>query len=221
MFNRIKHLFGFPKSELLEDPTAKLIEEWYECKSVLMQAILGCEHDRVMHAIIPFAVGGALDLYYYPHAITGTAIATKELSELPQQGSSNDIFACYEIAMFTREPLMLERVHDDASAFGRIHSNINRILNLIARYSAAATLNPFETCEFPSEMEHVGGKCLIFDAYGQSNDEQESDFGILAVIEIHRSELDFARSAGGSELIQRLKSAGYYPYSDLDRDPVA
>jgi hypothetical protein len=35
----------------------------------------------VMHAIIPYAIGGGLDLYYYPNGLPGTAIATKELSE--------------------------------------------------------------------------------------------------------------------------------------------
>jgi hypothetical protein len=94
-------------------------------------------------------------------------------------------------------------------------------LNRIAPYSASAPLNPNETCEFPAKMEHVGGKCLIFDAYGPPSSEHKRSFGVLAVIEIHRSEMDFARSAGGAELIQRLKAAGHYPYSDLDRDPVA
>ena len=68
-------------------------------------------------------------------------------------------------------------------------------------------------------MEKVGGKCLIFDAYGLRG--RERSFGVLAIIEIHRSEMDFARSAGGAELIKRLKAAGHYPYSDLDREPVA
>jgi hypothetical protein len=36
---------------------------------------------------------------------------------------------------------------------------------MVARYSAEVTLNPYETCEFPAEMERVGGKCLIVDGY--------------------------------------------------------
>jgi len=46
-----------------------------------MEAILGKEHDMVMHAMIPYAIGGGLDLYYFPNKIEGVAIATKELSE--------------------------------------------------------------------------------------------------------------------------------------------
>jgi hypothetical protein len=222
MFNRLKKLFGSGKEQPSEDATAEDAEAWQEEKSKLMEAILGREHDMVMHAIIPYALGGGLDLYYYPNGVPGTAIATKELSESQGEGSSNRVFSCYEIAMFTRHPLNLDQAKDDATAFGRAHTNINSILNYIAPYSASATLNPNETCEFPAEMEHVGGKCLIFDAYGDPpNGDEPRAFGILAIIEIHRSEMDFARSAGGSELIQRLKTAGHYPYSDLDRDPVA
>ena len=221
MFNRLKQLFASKKAEPSEHATAKIAEAWYDQKSKLMEAVLGREHDTVMHAIIPYALGGGLDLYYYPHSIPGTAVATKELSDLPGQGSSNRVFSCYEIAMFTRHSLNLDYAKDESTPFGRAHSNVNRILNSIAPYSASAPLNPNETCEFPAEMEHVGGKCLIFDSYGPSSSEPTRGFGILAVIEIHRSEMDFARSTGGSELIQRLKAAGHYPYSDLDRDPVA
>lgn len=220
MFNRLKKLFGSKQEKPSEDATAKLAEAWHDQKSKLMEASLGREHDIVMHAIIPYVVGGGLDLYYYPHSIPGTAIATKELSDLPDQGSANRVFSCYELAMFTRHTLNLDDAKD-STPFGRAHSNINRILNCIAPYSASATLNPNETCEFPAEMEHVGGKCLIFDTYGSPTSEQARGFGVLAVIEIHRAEMDFARSSGGSELIQRLKAAGHYPYSDLDRDPVA
>lgn len=222
MFNRIKQLFGSKtKEEPSADAEAKLAHAWYDEKSMLMETILGPEHHMVMHALIPYAVGGALDLYYYPHAIPGTGIATKELSDLPGQGSSNKIFSCYELAMFTRHSLDLDQAKDVSTPFGQAHSNINRILNCMAPYSADATLNRNETCEFPAEMEHVGGKCLIFDAYNSPTSELAPGFGILAIIEIHRSEMDFARSASGSELIQRLKAAGHYPYSDLDRDPVA
>lgn len=221
MFNRLIQLFGEKKMKPSEDATAKLAEAWHDQKSKLMEAVLGREHDMVMHAIIPYAIGGGLDLYYYPHSIPGAAIATKELSELPNQGSSNRIFSCYELAMFTRHALNLDHAMDGSTPFGRAHSNINRILNCIGGYSASATLNPNETCEFPAEMDHVGGKCLIFDAYGSAGSKRTRGFGVLAVIEIHRSEMDFARSAGGAELIERLKAAGHYPYSDLDRDPVA
>jgi hypothetical protein len=206
---------------MASDETAEeRFRQWYEHKSRLMEASLGQEHDMVMHAIISYAVGGGLDLYYYPNGLPGTAIATKELSELPNEGSSNDVYRCYELVMFTKRRLDLDAAMKEKTAFGRVHRNINSILNLIARYSAQARLNPRETCEFPAEMERVGGKCLIFDGYACHSDEVAESFGLLAIIEIFRTEMDYARKHGGAKLINLLKAKGYYPYSDLDREPV-
>jgi hypothetical protein len=196
-------------------------QEWYDEKSALMEEMLGKEHDMVMHAIIPYAIGGGLDLYYYPHGIPGTAIATKELSEDPEECSSNAVFNKYELVMFTRHPLDLDQAHDETTPFGRAHSSINAILNAIAPYSAQATLNPNETCEFPADMEQLGGRCLIFDGYPSYPDDEPADFGLLAVIEVFRSEMNYARKNGGAQLLERLKIQGHYPYSDLDREPVA
>ena len=205
---------------MTSDAQYQLASKWYEHKSRLMEASLGAEHDTVMHAIIPYPVGG-LDLYYYPHGTPGTAIATKELSELPNEGSCNDAYRSYELVMFTRHPLDLKAAKNDDTPFGRAHANINAILNLIARYSAEATLNPHETCEFPAGMAGVGGKCLIFDGYACHSDDVAVNFGLLAIIEVFPSEMKYARRHGGKKLIARLRHQGHYPYSDLNRGPVA
>jgi Suppressor of fused protein (SUFU) len=196
-------------------------QQWYDRKSALMEEMLGKEHDMVMHAIIPYALGGGLDLYYYPNGIPGTAVATKELSEVPGEGSSNRVYQCYELVMFTRHPLDLDAAMDDGTAFGRAHSVINAVLNRIAPYSAQATLNPNETCEFPADIPVVGGRCLIFDGYPSYPDDEPAEFGLLAIIEVFRSEMDYARRNGGAKLLKRFKAKGYYPYSDMDREPVA
>jgi hypothetical protein len=196
-------------------------QQWYDRKSALMEEMLGKEHDMVMHAIIPYAIGGGLDLYYYPNGIPGTAVATKELSELPGEGSSNDVYQCYELVMFTSRPLDLDAAKDEGTPFGRTHSVINAALNRIAPYSAQATLSPNETCEFPTDMPTVGGRCLIFDGYPSYAGDKPAEFGLLAVIEVFRSEMAYARKHGGAKLLERLKAKGYYPYSDLDREPVA
>jgi len=221
MFNRLKKFLGKNPGKPSPEEENKAAREWYEHKSRLMAEILGPMHNTVMHAIVPYAIGGGLDLYYYGQGIPGTGVATKELSESPNQGSSNRTFSCYEIVLFTRHPLNLRQAKDKETAFGRAHSNINGILNYVAPFSATASLNENETCEFPAEMESVGGKCLLFDSYGSRSDATVRCFGVLAVIEVFRSEMDFARSFGGSELLARLKASRHYPYSDLDREPVA
>lgn len=215
-------LLGFFKKKPDASPEVdeEAYQQWYDHKSALLEKSLGTEHDMVMHAIVPFNLGGGLDLYYYPHGVPGTGIATKELYELPNQGSSNSVYRSYELVMFTKHPLSMDDAKESDTPFGQAHENINSILNLIAIYSAEATLNPDETCEFPEEMEEVGGKCLIFDGYASHSDDLATNFGVLAVIEVFRSEMEYARAKGGQHLITKLKESGCYPYSDLDRAAV-
>jgi hypothetical protein len=222
MFGFLKSIFGGKSSPHGRADAASVedSEKWYDHKSALMEEVLGKEHTHVMHAIIPFAIGGGLDLYYYPNGIPGTGVATKELSEEAGAGPSNRELTCYELVMFTRLPLDLDAAKDEDTPFGQVHRRINAILNPIARYAGMAELNPYETCEFPPDMETVGGACLVFAEYGRRSDEVVQDFGLLAVIEVFREEMEFARENGGENLIQLLKEAGAFPYTDLDRVPV-
>ncbi len=50
-----------------------------EAKEKALQKVLGPMHNTVGHAIISFQVGGAVDMYYFPNGIAGTAFATMEL----------------------------------------------------------------------------------------------------------------------------------------------
>lgn len=195
--------------------------KWYERKSAIMSRILGAEHNVVMHAMIPYSIGGPLDLYYYPAGMPGTGIATKELCELPGEGSRNRCFDCYELVMFTRHPLDLDAVMAGQTPIARAHRTISAILNATARFSAEVSLNPGDTCEFPADMDRVGGKCLVFDRYGSGQDDDAGTFGLLLVIEVFRSEMEFSRQTRSHALVGRLMSAGVYPYSELDREPVA
>ena len=88
--------------ELDEDTYLARARAWNDRKAELFARWLGKAHTDVMHSIIAYPAGGMLDLYYYPHGLPGTAIATMELSELPGMGPSNDAFGCYELVMFTR-----------------------------------------------------------------------------------------------------------------------
>jgi hypothetical protein len=203
-----------------ESKKIELAQRWAKNRDVYMEECLGKEHDHVLHAIIPFSIGGGLDIYVYPNGIEGTGIATKELSETPGEGPSNKVFKNYELVMFTRHALDMEMDSEKETPFGLAFRNCQIILNMIARYAFEAKLNPGETCEFPKKMENVGGKCLIFDRYGEFEDMDHGTFGMLLVLEVHRSEMDFARRNGGEALISLLKEKGFYPYSDLDREPV-
>ncbi|CAM4277868.1 suppressor of fused domain protein [Flavobacterium terrigena] len=66
--------------------------------------------------------------------------------------------------------------------------------------------------------------CLILDNYKPENKEfkiGDRSHHLLLCIEVFRSEMEFARKNGSAKLIELLKEKGFYPYSDLDRTPVA
>jgi hypothetical protein len=212
-----EHEFGEDfEGEYQRQPTEEE-EQWYQQKSAIMESVLGQEYELVCHAIVPYAVGGALDLYYYPYGIPGTGIATKELCEVKGGGPSNDQYDNYEFVMFTRQPLP-QNLEFQPEPFAAMHDSINLILNSMARYAEQAKLNAGDTCEFPADFEQLGGRCLILDAYGEQIEAGE--FGLVLIMEVHRSEMEFARKNGAQALFDRLKAAGYYPYSDMDRPPV-
>lgn len=194
-------------------------EQWYDSKVQVLERLLGKQHEIVSHAIVPYAMGGALDLYYFEQSpLGGTAIATLELSESADSGPSNQLFKSYEMAMFTKVKLNLDEAYDPSTTFGKAHDRINTILNVLGPYSTEEELNRHDTAEFPEDFEEIGGSCIVFDALGA--EAGRCDFGLMVPIEIFRSEMEYARVEGGAKLIEKLKAAGHYPFSDLDRQPV-
>jgi hypothetical protein len=62
-------------------------------------------YDLVGHAIIPFRVGGPVDIYRFPHAIDGTAFATMELIEADGTGPKPSRIGTYELIACTRHKI--------------------------------------------------------------------------------------------------------------------
>ncbi len=217
----VKELFGkLFRRKLTNQEKDQKEKEWYDFKFRAIESILGKPHDNIMHSLISFYAGGALHLHYYPNGIEGTGIVTKELSTLygTEYGDSpkNNTYDHYELVMFTKEAIEVGNTFDVKTQYSGAEKNIRSLLNTVARFSFEATLNPNETCEFPESFEEIGGKCLIFDSYGDA----VGGFGLMLVIEIFRSEMKFAMENSGTALLSKLKESGYYPYSDMDRDPV-
>lgn len=210
---------AFPNTRIDKMKPEERYEKWYYEKTERMVEILGEEYDQVMHALFPYDVGGALDLYYFPYDIEGTGIATKELSGAPGEGPSNEIFGDYELVMFTRQTIDLDAIQDVNSDFGSIHKSISFILNRTARYSEIETINSKETCEIPPRDDQSESTFIILDDY--KNDREQPFFGLLLVMQIFRSEMEYARLHGGRDLIDKLKRAKAYPYSDLNRPALA
>ncbi len=197
----------------------ELYHEYYELKQQGLERILGKMHDIVGHAIVAFQVGGPVDMYYFPNAIDGTAFVTMELIEPDGSGSQPSKIGTYELIAFTKH-----KIGDDSikAAFEEIELRIRSIFTRVARYSYEARLNPLETIEVPI-CEGEPNRCVIIDEYRKPGVDftiGDHKHGLLLLIEVFRSEMEYAMEHGSQIVLDRLGERGFYPYSDLDREPV-
>jgi hypothetical protein len=213
MINRLKELLG--KKEQTPQFSDEQYEQHYELKKQGLERVLGEMYHLVGHAIIPFQVGGAVDMYYFPRAVDGTAFATMELIEPDGSGPQPSRIGTYELVAFTKYKI-------GEAAFEKIERRMCRIFTIVARYSYEAQLNPLETIEVPAG-EDEPNYCLILDEYKKQGVEfiiGNSRHGLLLLIEVFRSEMEYAMKHGSQVVLDKLRENGHYPYSDLGREPV-
>jgi len=220
-----KKLFsGQKKKEEVDIPSEKFSQEQYdkdyELKEKGLENVLGEMYGMVGHAIIPFEIGGAVDMYYFPNHITGTGFVTMELLDPDGNGPKPNQLGTYELVAFTKHSYNTNEKGD--TDFDLIERRVCGTFTTIGNYSFEAVLKPGDTCEVPRDDEE--NWCVIFDLYKPDNKEfkvGERKHHLLLCIEIFRTEMEFARAKGSNKLFEKLKQTGAYPYSDLDRVPVA
>lgn len=129
----LKNLFGrkkSPKEVIQKEFTPEEYEIHGEQKQEGLEYVLEKMHDSVGHAIIPFSVGGAVDMYYFPNGIEGTGFATMELINPDGTGPIPNRTGTYELVAFTRLPLMVS--DDERHPFSPIERRICGIFKLLA-----------------------------------------------------------------------------------------
>jgi hypothetical protein len=128
-------------------------------------------------------------------------------------------FGRYEFVAFTRLPFDQR----DTPSFQAIENRLWGIFTSGANYSRVAALGSNQTVEMPGEGEDDSNFLVLaeFEKPGVELMVNGLPFRLLLIIEVFRSEMEFARREGVPALIGRLEAAGYYPYSDLDRQSVA
>ncbi len=216
MLEKLKALIGKKKNPQFGD---EQYERHYELKKQGLERVLGEMYNLVGHAPIPFQLGGAVDMYYFPNALEGTAFVTMDLIEPDGSGPQPSTIGTYELVAFTKHKVGDE---ENRAAFEQIERRICGIFTVLGRYSYGAQLNPLETVEVPVR-EGQSNRCLILDEYRKPGVDfaiGNSRHALLLAIEVFRSEMEYAMKHGSQVVLSKLKEKGYYPYSDLDREPV-
>ncbi len=228
MFEWLKR-FRFSKKKNF---TSEEMTAFGEAEFKAMEKVLGPSDEVVGHALIPFQIGGPVDMYYFSQYLPGTVFATMELLEPDGSGPKPNRMGTYELITCTRIKTdhKLNESHEDrlerikankTTSFEIIENHLRYIMTGIGRYSFTAILQPGQTADLPAEegeMIH-----LIFDEFDTRGVPFEINgrrHGLLLLMEIFASELDYSRRYGSGLLFDKLKEAGVYPYSDMDRKPV-
>lgn len=216
MFDSLKRLLRKGRQPRF---TREEYERHYALKQQGLERVLGPMHKTVGHAIIGFEVGGPVDMYYFPNAMDGTGFATMELLAPDGSGPRPSSIGTYELVAFTKH-----KVDDpgEAAAFEQINLHMWHILTTVGRYSLQAELNPLETVEVPAG-EGQPYRCLILDEYARPGVDFKiggRKHGLLLLVEVFRREMEYAMKNGAPVVLEKLKQEGYYPYSDLEREPV-
>ncbi len=218
--NFLKRLFQKKSKNKPREFSNEDFERDYELKSLGLEKVLGPMHNLVGHSVIPFDLGGSVDLYYYLNHIPGTGFATMELLDPDGNGPLPNRYGTYELVAFTKESY--SSGDDAANPFNIISNSICGILTTIGWYSRQAVLNPKETMEIPT-VEGKENICIILDHYepqGKKFTIGDRSHHLLLCMQVFKSEMDFARKNGSAALIEMMKTTSIYPYSDLDRAPV-
>jgi hypothetical protein len=220
------------KEKAKQDFSAEEFDAFDQAKTEALEKILGPMDEVVGHALIPFGAGGHVDMYYFNQYIPGTVCPTMELIGQDGTGPKPGRLGTYELVTCTRlknthdlkEPHAerLKRIQENRlTPFEETETRLKEIMTWIGRYSFDAVLQPGQTADLPwgdGELKH-----LIFnefDTRGVPFEINGKQYGLLLIMEIFPAELDYARRYGSSPLFDKLKEAGVYPYSDMDREPV-
>lgn len=195
-------------------------EAAYASKKAGLESVLGEMYHMVGHAIIPFELGGAVDMYYFPNHIAGTGFATMELLNPDGNGPLKNKLGTYELLAFTKYDYHSSK--EEKTPFNKAERDACGYLTAIGSYSFQAVLNPYETIEIPNG-DGEENTCLIFDNYqaqGKSFKIGGRKHHLLLCLRIFRSEMNFAREYGSEKLLELLKENNIYPYGDLDRKAI-
>ena len=174
----------------------------WDARQTALEGVLGKSDGRVLHAAVPFNLGGQADVLVFRNHIPGQVAATCELLGEPSQ--KQNALGTFELAVAQRED------HDWGPS----------VISHLARYTCERKVGLGNTMDlganFPKRSTMAG---LLFAAYGRF-EYGGTKAGILLCIAITRQEMEVCQAGQTKQVFAALKSSGVYPYSDLFRASV-
>jgi hypothetical protein len=184
-------------------------DDWSELWSDRLRAlesVLGESDDRVLHGAIPFYLGfengGTADVVSFSQHFDGVAYVTADLIGCEDQKRSE--LGNYELMI----------CHREESEWGP------GIVSRLAHYTLETAIEPGHTMDSgPATPKGSTIAALLFDDYATFDVRGELS-GLLLCFGITARELKDCRNHGSETILEKLKDADIYPFTDLYRDSV-
>jgi hypothetical protein len=178
-------------------------QQLWDARLAALEIVLGKSADRVLHGVIPFQfgyeVGGEADILFFHNHVDGVAYVTADLIGNEDQRQSE--FGSYEL-------MVCHRKENDWGP---------RTIGQLAHYTLDAVINRGDTMNLgPATPEGSCIEALLYDEYA-TFDVLGERAGLMLCIGITSDELDECRQEGSASVLQKLKAADIYPFTDFDR----
>jgi len=185
--------------------------DWFEAKLQALERILGPADRDILSARVPLHLGGESSVFIFRHAPFangGIAYVTSDLIGMRKQRRNR--LGQYELMMCTR----------------RESAGAPELLGKLAKYTLDEALEPGETMDIgPAMPEDSTISALLFvepriaDG-GESFEVRGVKAGVLLCIGITARELEAIRRHGATGILERLKAAGVFPFTEVRRRDV-
>lgn len=191
------------KSRSEEDDWKKV----WEARLAALVKILGPESGSVLHAPVPFYLGGFADVIPFPSYVPGMTYVTADLADV-DTGQLPSSLGNYELMACAKSEL-------PAAA---------DLISKLARYTCDAELEPGQTMDIPDKFfgdktlravlfAHPAVPPVPLEFLGQK-------YGLLLCVGITGDELAYSRAKGTAKLLAALKLHKVFPYTVPDRKSV-
>lgn len=190
----------------MEDEATNDWQALWDARLAAIESVLGRSENMVGHSPIPFhfgsELGGAADVIYFRNHCPGIVAVTSEL--IGDVDQVRNQLGNYELMICQR----------DSVEWGA------RIISQLAYYTLQAELNPGETIGIESATpEGSSIKAFLLFDYARF-DVRGRKAGLLLCLGITEEELDACRRGRTAEIEAALRSAGVFPFTELNRNSV-
>jgi hypothetical protein len=176
-------------------------QAWWDDRMTALEELLGPSDPNVMHSWIPLGLGGRADVITFRPPKMGVTYVTADLIGSEQPESS---LGQYELMICQG---------DDSQEWAP------HLISQLAAYTLEVPLQPWDTMTIsPAIPDGSNIVDALFVPFAEF-EVRSTKCGLLLVLGLTQPELDYC-AVDCDPVIDKLKEAGEYPFTTLDRQSV-